>query len=177
MRRSSTKHNGRDFTSLGPSIRRLASAIGVERTGKEAIIELTDELQRYLTNLDSKLVVLATEYNTQTIKFDHVKYFVPCLMKNVYKPCGAKFKDYEAVGKNYKLADCHFLTKAIIERHVRSDIGQLRLSPEALDGIMDALQLYLVKVIESAGLITRHAGRNTMNAGDIVVALHAMSNC
>lgn len=173
-----SQKRGRDFTSLEPSIHRLAVAIGVERTGKDALSELVKDMQEYLTRLDEKLVVLATEYKSQTIKFEHVKYLVPGLEKNENKPCGVKFKVYKHKEcQMFNLADCHFLTKAIIERHVRNDIGKLRLSAEALDGIIDTLQLRLIKVIESAGLITRHAGRMTMNAGDVVVALHAMKNC
>lgn len=178
MSRRST-HKIRDFTSLGPSIRRLASAMGVEHTGKDALNELITDIHQYLTDLDKKIVILLEEKGSQTIKFEHVQYFVPGLVKNDNKPCGAEFKVYKHMaGKRYNLADCHFLTKAIIERHVRRDTRySFRLSSEALDALIDALQLRLIKVIETAGLITRHAGRNTMNAGDVVVALHAMKNC
>lgn len=176
MRRRSPRRQ-RDFTSLGPSIRRLASAMGVEHTGKDALHELITDIHKYLTDLDEKIVVLLGERGAQIVKFDHVQYLVPGIIKNNNRPCGAEFKVYKQTGKRYNLADCHFLTKAVIERHVRNDIRNFRLSSEALDALIDVVQLRLIKVIEAAGLITRHAGRNTMNAGDVVVALHAMKNC
>jgi histone H3/H4 len=151
--------------------------MGVEHTGKDALTELIADIHKYLTKLDEKISVLIDEQNVKTVKFEHVKYFVPGIVRSEYKPCGAKFKEYKHEGKHYKLADCNFLTKAVIERHVRSDIPHSHFSPDAIDALIDAVQLRLIKVIESAGLITRHAGRSTMNSGDVVVALHAMKNC
>jgi histone H3/H4 len=168
----------RDFISLGPSIRRLASEMGVKHTGSDALSALIVDIKEYLTNLDKKIIILLESNRVKTIKFEDVKYFVPDLIKTEYKPCRSKSKEYKHSGKKYKLTDCHFLTKAVIERHVRKDIGnQYRLSQEGLDSLIDALQLRLIKVISSAGLITRHAGRNTMNEGDVFVALHALSKC
>lgn len=188
----SQKRPQRGLSSLEPAIKRLAIAMGVVRIGKDALEELVNYIDDYLTSISGKLETLAEYENVKTIKFDHVKYMVPDLSKMRNEPCrGKDFKIYKDVGTmpgaynyetggrkkgEYYMADCHFLTKAVMARKIKSLLS-IRISPDAIDAIIDIVQIMLISVIETAGTITNHTGRITMNARDISIAMSAMKKC
>lgn len=166
---------GRDFTSLKPSLRRIALSLGVDHLGSDALDALLDELSACLGQMCTEIISLLAKTDVQTIKFEHVIMVGPELILSGNKPCATPLKKLK-IGDKYD-PNCHFLTKAVVERKIRSKIGNYRLSADALDAMIDAVQIRIVKVIESAGMITKNARRNTMNGGDVSIALLAMSNC
>ena len=106
---------GRDFTSLKPSLRRIAFSLGVDHLGSDALDSLLSELSTFLGNMCTELVGLLSRINAQTIKFEHVIMVDPDIIKSGNKPCDTPLRKLK-IGEKY-YPECHFLTKAVVERN------------------------------------------------------------
>lgn len=147
----------RSLSSLEPSLKRMATEIGIDRVGKDASSRLLEYLDEYTTDLCDKINIYVEHTRSKTVKSHHVAYIYP----GVAKLAGAYI----------------MLTKAVMERLIRSKIGPYRLSLNGLQDIIYVVQERLVKVITAAGTIMHHAHRKTLNEADIDIAITTMQEC